>query len=1266
MRTTVGQLLINDALPEDMRDYQRTLDKKGLSALLRELAEKHPDKYKEVSHKLSQIGWRSAQETGGFSFGLRHLRKSKAGKKSRQRVESAVQKILANEKLTDRQREELIIRVAGREVKRQQQEIYEESLAAQNPLAQQVISGARGNPMNLASLLGSDVLYTDQRDRLIPIPVVHSYSEGLTPAEYWAGTYGARKGVMATKFATRDAGFLAKQLNQAAHRLVVVDEDEDRKEDTIRGFPVDTDDPDNEGALLAQDVGGYKRNTPLNPKVLNNLKRRGFERILIRSPIIGGSPEGGVYSRDIGIREKGGLPGRGENVGLAAAQALAEPLSQAQLSAKHSGGVAGEEKAVSGFSYINQLIQVPKKFKGGAAHAQIDGTVTRIEKAPAGGQYVYINGERHFVGEGYATKVRKGQKIEAGDVISEGIPNPSEIVRHKGVGEGRRYFTQSFRQAMHEAGLPVNRRNVELLSRGLINHVRLTQEYDRFVPDDVIPYSTLESKWKPRKGFKATPPREAVGRYLERPYLHYTVGTRVTPSMFQNFDQFGVKSIDVHEEPPPFQPEMIRGMYTLQHDPDWMTRMYGSGLKGGLLSAVHRGASSQEEGTSFVPSLAKGTDFGRAGLVHAPDLTIKIGEDDVDERRIFQGELFTGEPFKDVPDTGEIAQRSESMRESLIPTDDDSLIKDSMDQAWGMGDIANPARRPAPKYTPPAYTPPAYTPPTAYAPPSYSTPAPTPSPAPPPAPTPVPTPPPAPAPAPAPRPRTLTPNIPSGRYPAEPKAKTWAETLNPWELAKTIAKHQVTSVPGQSSIANWLASRAGSPSKLLAGASTMPAWLMDWDPSSGYRQREDLYKEFINATGRRPTAAEMSDEQNRRAADPRYLYGTNIGEVANPTMAALGTAAAPIARPAAKHFLARPLAWAGQKFADVFGKGRPGRFNPASFLKNFITKPTTALGTAKQFGKGSLALMTVLDALKETYSSRERGREITRDELRKSLGREPSEAEMSEAFGTGISSMPAGFGARSEDIERRSAQWKGPLEYGMRGLQNTGNLWQNLYTAPRTYGGIVGDFMDWQAKNRAITAKSKEMQPSWDRQMEGYSQVAPILSRFRKGRAGGRVMLQDTQTGSWYKMGPGSEAEGFAPQSVYTAHQYAAGIEEQSGAIRKLNELVQRAQSGGEVTQKEYDFLRGNLDKVSARSNQLEDAAVDAGGITPSSAYKERHRLDVPIDTGNLSMGRLPQQGRRKPEVEFASESKPAVAAPTPTPASTYEDPYAGDTTGWM
>jgi DNA-directed RNA polymerase subunit beta' len=614
LNTTVGQLMINESLPMGLRDYDRKLDKKGIADLLQQVAEEYPEEYRDVAKDLSDVGRDVAYVTGGNSFGLRHITKSPAARRAYLTLRKRLKAIQTNPRLSDKDKEAKIISAVGKVQEKLTDAIYDEALAEKNPLAFQVMSGSRGNPVSLRSLRGGDGLYVDGVGNVIPVPVLRSYSEGLTSVEYWAGTYGTRKGITDVKGATADAGYFAKQMNQLTHRLLVTALDDENDTGTSqRGLPVDIDDTDNEGALLALAIGGYKRNTILTPKILKDLKRRGRKRILIRSPMVGGPADGGVYARDVGVRERGGLAPVGDYVGLAAAQAIAEKLTQGQLSSKHTGGVAGESKAVSGFKYINQLVQVPKRFQGGAAHAQIDGKVNGIEKAPQGGHFVKINNESHYVNAGFDVKVKIGEVVEAGDVISDGIPNPADIVKHKGIGEGRRYFVKAFREAYTASGMGAHRRNLELISRGLINHVRLSEEMGDHVPGDVVPYSILERNWKIRAGAREVDTRQAVGKYLERPVLHHTIGTKIQPSMLDELRQFGVKRLEVHDDPPPFEPEMIRAASSIAHDPDWMTRMIGSGQKKSLLSAVHRGGTSDFAGTSYAPALARGESFGRAG-----------------------------------------------------------------------------------------------------------------------------------------------------------------------------------------------------------------------------------------------------------------------------------------------------------------------------------------------------------------------------------------------------------------------------------------------------------------------------------------------------------------------------------------------------------------------------------------------------------------------------------------------------------------------------
>lgn len=617
LRTTLGQLMINEALPEELRDYERVLDKKGIKTLLQEVAEKHPDKYREISKKISDVGRHAAFSTGSYSFGLKSMRQSLAARKMRLDLQRDLQEIYAQPMDNDA-KEKAILQTVGKYQATLSDDVMKEAIEQRNPLALQSVSGSRGNKFNLNSLIGADLLYTDHRGNPLPIPVTRSYSMGLRPYEYFAGAFGARKGVIDLKAATQDAGFFGKQLVQAAHRLLVsrMDSDDEYDETSPRGLPVDTTDPDSAGALLAHPVGDYPRNTRLTPKILKELQAGGHEQILVRSPTVGGPADGGVYARDVGYRERGGLAPQGDYVGTTAGQSLAEPVTQAQISSKHTGGIAGAAGAgaISGFKYINSLVQVPKKFPGGAAHSQLDGRVKDIREAPQGGQYVTIGDKEHYVGQGFDLRVKEGDEVEAGDVLSDGVPNPGEIVKHKGIGEGRRYFVQAFRDALTGSGVSGDRRNIELLSRGLINHVRLTDELGDYVPDDVVPYQLIESSWKPRAGHVVVPPSQAKGYYLERPILHYSVGTRIQPSMLQQFERHGVNNLAVHRDPPPFEPEMIRGMSNAAHDPDWLTRMLGSYQKSSILDATHRGAVSDEAGTSYVPALARGEDFGRQGL----------------------------------------------------------------------------------------------------------------------------------------------------------------------------------------------------------------------------------------------------------------------------------------------------------------------------------------------------------------------------------------------------------------------------------------------------------------------------------------------------------------------------------------------------------------------------------------------------------------------------------------------------------------------------
>jgi hypothetical protein len=204
--------------------------------------------------------------------------------------------------------------------------------------------------------------------------------------------------------------------------------------------------------------------------------------------------------------------------------------------------------------------------------------------------------------------------VEAGDVLSDGLPNPAAVIEHKGIGEGRRYFVRTLMDTLRESGVQANRRNIEFIGRGLVNFVTLENEMDTYSPGDTLPYNMLERFYQPREGAKEYCATNALGKYLERPILHYSIGTRIVPSVVRELEAFGLaEKVLAHDDPPPFRPVMVRGAAVAQNDPDWLTSMYGSGVKSRLLGAAHRGESANPLGSSYISGVIGNPNFASQG-----------------------------------------------------------------------------------------------------------------------------------------------------------------------------------------------------------------------------------------------------------------------------------------------------------------------------------------------------------------------------------------------------------------------------------------------------------------------------------------------------------------------------------------------------------------------------------------------------------------------------------------------------------------------------
>lgn len=410
----------------------------------------------------------------------------------------------------------------------------------------------------------------------------------------------------------------SKQLSRAAMPVKI----EEHDCGTDNGVPFSVKDRDSIGAFLAQPVRNYKKNNQITGAMLSDLQDKGVSSIIVRSPMTCQSGKKhhswAVCQMCAGKREKGSLPEIDSYLGVSAAGSLGEPLAQGMLNTKHtaSSAVLGTQVA-SGFKAIDNLLNIPRSFQNKAMVSDLNGVVHSINVAPQGGYYVVIkDGLTHtkdyYVPAGFALKVKVGDKVEAGDVCSEGIVNPADIVKHKGIGEGRRNYMSTLKDTFDNSGMRIGRRNFEVLAKAAIDHVKVTHPdgLGQHLPDAVVSYSSLEKNYKPRSDAKSVRIDLALGKYLETPVLHYTIGTKLSSSMIKELKDHNIESVVVHDHSPGFEPTMVRLLDIPGHINDWAHQLYSSYLEKRLIKGVNEGLSSNIKGPSPILGLAYGVGFG--------------------------------------------------------------------------------------------------------------------------------------------------------------------------------------------------------------------------------------------------------------------------------------------------------------------------------------------------------------------------------------------------------------------------------------------------------------------------------------------------------------------------------------------------------------------------------------------------------------------------------------------------------------------------------
>lgn len=592
-------------LPEDLRQDSYDMSKKGLSTLMSTLAREHPESYREVVKRIGDLGRRSAF-LQGYTIAPGDTQPVISTQDYFDRMDAELRDLRAKKLPPDD------FDVARNEILQRYSDSIEKdtmgaALKSDNAFARAVASGARGNPAHVKAILSTPGIYADATGNIIPLFVRNSFARGVRPAETLAGTYGARSAVISTKVATAKGGDWSKITNQSTSHYNVTESDCGVR----NGLDFEPGDASLRGRVLARDLGDLKAGDVIDKRALAVIRKQG-KPVIARSPITCRSAHG-ICAHCAGLQPDGNFPRIGDSAGITAGQSVGEPIVQSGLNAKHNAGAAKGKKEFSGFDVVSQFTQIPEEFKDKATVSEEEGIVTAVREAPQGGHYVTVNNRQHFVLPGFELLVKAGDSVEAGDQLADGLVNPADIVRLRGLGEGRRYYADRLEKILQDSGQPPDRRNIELIARATVDHVRVEDpdEDSDFLPDDLVREADLMAKYKAPADTEDTPLQKLAGRYLQQPVLHFTVGTKVTPKMTERMRNAGVTTALASQTEPYFKPDMQRLRTASHSDRDWMASLSTSYLSKQMVESAERGDETDiESNYHYAPRLAAGVGFG--------------------------------------------------------------------------------------------------------------------------------------------------------------------------------------------------------------------------------------------------------------------------------------------------------------------------------------------------------------------------------------------------------------------------------------------------------------------------------------------------------------------------------------------------------------------------------------------------------------------------------------------------------------------------------
>ncbi len=361
METTVGRVILNDHLPQDMPFVNGLLKKKGLGQLVQYCYLKFGlQTTVQMLDEIKALGFLYATRAG-ISIGIDDM--VVPGEKY-SLVRDAEKEVVAVENqyqdgaITHGERYNKIIEIWSKVTERVSDEMFqameEDDRTGRylNPIYIMADSGARGSKQQIRQLSGMRGLMAKPSGEIIETPITANFREGLNVLQYFISTHGARKGLADTALKTADSGYLTRRLVDVAQDVIITENDCG----TTEGIYVEPIIESGEiieplrdrivGRVALEDQKDYEGNVivAVNHEITEDLaaaiQSAGIERVKIRSVLTCESKRGvcvACYGRNLAT---GRLVERGEAVGVIAAQSIGEPGTQLTMRTFHIGGTA--------------------------------------------------------------------------------------------------------------------------------------------------------------------------------------------------------------------------------------------------------------------------------------------------------------------------------------------------------------------------------------------------------------------------------------------------------------------------------------------------------------------------------------------------------------------------------------------------------------------------------------------------------------------------------------------------------------------------------------------------------------------------------------------------------------------------------------------------------------------------------------------------------------------------------------------------------------